>query len=624
MIAKSTPRPQALAHRRRGSRRSPWVSALALAAALVAGVGSPKTAAAWDPSQTHLGIVDTALRRSAVHLRWMASSELTRGVFTPLRIDPERLTPGERRFLQAAILRASDATGSRPLGGPGSCPGDEAPAVSQRYCVENEHWQMSAMAWIELGVLAELSPSAREVHHFIDPKDPGADSWSDPELPRWILRLRLARRNGAPLAGSVNRTNFDGHGASAVAWLKDSSDVIAPPRLYAHLERAYLEGDAAARAHHLAMALVCVGALLHVAQDLSVPAHARGDAGAFLGALSSAPGDRGLPLQELAKVRYGRSDLPISDDPQMIGEARGKLLAESLVAHLVGAPGKGGQGEGLGIFTAGRFFSDSSVPSPAYIDPEADPEEAARALIGETLIDPIEAKGARLSPWPAESGYLLTSTGRPLAAFDTDAEGRIRPFIDNAVADNQMQVLLPKAASTTRSLLDFVFPGWPALHYDPAGRTINFVLDASIVEPELLLLHQDGAGRRTIRRKVKLLPGEDNQVGDLPKTAEAERAVLVLRGRYAGGDPLLWELTLPGGAQAKETIAAVPAPYVAPAKEEFIEEPSLDDEDDDDDAPLLPPLELDVEAPEGDAEEAEEPTPDPESTSPEEASAEPD
>lgn len=609
---------------RGGRRRSPWLAAFALAGALFGGVASPRTAAAWDPSQTHLGIVDTGLRRSALHLRWMAASELTRGVFTPLRVDPQRLTPSERRFLQAAILRASDATGSRPLGGPGSCPGDEAPAVSQRYCIDNEHWQMSAMAWIELGVLAELSPSAREVHHFIDPKDPSADSWSDPELPRWLLRLRLARRNGAPLAGSVNRTNFDGHGPSAIAWLKDSSDVIAPPRLYAHLERAYLEGDAAARAHHLAMALVCVGALLHVAQDLSVPAHARGDAGAFLGALSSAPGDRGLPLQELARVRYGRSDLPISDDPQMIGEARGKLLAGSLAGHLVGAPGQTNEDrdEGLGVFTAGRFFSESSVPSPAYIEPETGPEEAAAALIGETRIDPIEAKGARLSPWPAESGYLLTATGRPLAAFDTDDEGRIRPYIDNAVADNQMQVLLPKATATTRSLLDFLFPGWPAINYDAKGRTINFVLDASIVEPELLLVHQDGAGVRTTRRKVKLLPGEDNQVRDLPQTAEAERIVLVLRGRYAGGDPLLWELTLPGGAEVQETIPAVPAPYLAPAKPEVSEEPSLDDEDDDD-APLLPPWGLDAEAPEGDAEEAEEPTPDPESTPPEEASAEP-
>jgi len=562
-----------------------------------------------------MGLVDAGLHNSAVHLRWMVGSELTRGLFTRLRVDPSRLSPIERRFLEAAVLRASDATGSRPLGGPGSCPGDSAPTVSQRYCIDDEHWQMSAAAWLELGVLAELSPSARQVHHFIDPEDPTADSWSDPDLPRWLLRLRLARRNGAPLAGSVNRTSFDGHGPSAVAWLKDQKDVVAPPRLYAHLERAYLEGEPEARAHHLAMALVCVGALLHVAQDLSVPAHARADAGAFFAALSAAPGDRGLPLQELARVRYGRSDLPLSKDPAEIGEARGRPLAQSLLGHLLGSAAE--KEEGLAIFTGGRFFSESSVPAPAFIDPEADPQAAAAALLADALLDPVEADGAMLSPWPADRGYVLSATGRPLSAFDTDDQGRIRPYIDNAVYDNQMQTLLPKAAATTRSILDFVFPGWPELKLDRSARTLEFVLDAAVVDPELLVIHQDPAGARTIRKKVRLTPGERNLVRDLPKkTVDAERTVLVLRGRYAGGEPLLWELTLPPpsaeaeGAEAEEAamIAAVPAPYVAPAAPNVSEEPSPDDEDDGD--ALLLPLEIDGEMdPEASAEEAAEGSP---------------
>ncbi len=575
--------------------------ALVIAFALLTSVASPRPAAAWDPSVTHLGIVDAGLHQSAVHLRWMAGSELTRGLFSPLRIEPERLSPTERRFLHTAILRASDATGSRPLGGPGSCPGKEAPTVSQRYCIEDERWQMSAAAWIELGVLAELSPSAREVHHFIDPKDPAAETWSDPKLPRWLLRLRLARRNGAPLAASVNRTSFDGHGLSAVAWLKDPTDVVAPPRLYGHLERAYLDPNPAARAHHLAMALICVGALLHVAQDLSVPAHARADAGAFFAALSRSPGDRGLPLQELAKTRYGRSDLPLPSDAQAIGRARGIPLVPSLAGHLIGTTETAEIG--LGVFTAGRFFSESSVPTPAFIETKSDPEAAAATLLADSLLDPIEVAGARLSPWPAERGYLLSATGRPLAAFDTDDAGRIRPYIDTTVYNDQMQVLLPRATATTRSLLDLIFPGWPAIELDRAGRNIEFELDADIVEPELLVLHQDTSGKRTIRRRVRLLAGKRNLVTELPTTVAAERIVLVLRARYASGDPLLWELTLPPETEAtgttdtkpaagKVTIAAVPAPYIAPEAAANAE-PSPDDEDDDD-APLLP-LDLDDE-----------------------------
>ncbi|MCA9663650.1 MAG: hypothetical protein KC486_35295 [Myxococcales bacterium] len=584
------------------SRR--FTRALALCGALL-GIAAPRPAAAWDPAVTHLGMVDAALRRSAVHLRWMAGSELTRGLFTPLTVDPERLTPGERRFLNRALLNASDATGSRPLGGPGTCPGEEAPTVSRRYCVDGERWQMGASSWIELGVLAELSPSAREVHHFVDPKDPTALTWSDPELPRWLLRLRLSRHNGAPLAGNINRTNFDGHGRTALAWLADDGDVLAPPRLYAHLERAYLEADPAARQHHLAMALVCLGALLHVAQDLSVPAHARADVSAFFAPLSGTAGDRGLPLQEVAKGRYGRRDLPLGTDAQAIGEARGKPLAGSLAGHLIGE--EGDAEAGIARFTAARFFSESTVPAAAFIDAELDAEAAAAALLKDAQLDPVEKAGARLSPWPAERGYLLSAAGRPLAAFDTDDAGRVRPYIDSAVYNDQMRALLPRAVDTTRSLLDFVFPGWPAIDVDRGGERITFEVDKGILQPELLVVHQSAAGVRATKRKVSLRPGERNRIDKLPETAEGERVILVLRGKYASGDPLLWELTLPTVDDPK-TIAAVPAPYEAP--EASGPESAEGVEDDEDDDPLLPLEGLDFgdehdeAAAEGDADES--------------------
>lgn len=529
-----------------------------LALPLLVGLAlAPRPAAAWDPSTTHAGLVDQALRRSAVHLRWMAGSELTRGLFTPLRVDPKRLQPGELRLVLQAMERVSEATGSRALGGPGACPGEDAPSVSRRYCVDGERWQMSALGWIQLGVIAELVPSAREVHHFVDRDDPSALSWSDPELPRWLLRLRLSRHNGAPLAGSVNRTNFSGHGPSAIAWIADKGDLLAPPRLYEHLERAYLEPEETARAHHLAMALICVGALLHVAQDLAVPAHARGDVSAFFAPLSGEPGDRGLPLQELARTLYGRRDLPLPTDPAAIGAARGIPMARSILGHLLGEGGD----EGLIAFAGRRFFSESSTPTPRYLEADLDPEAAAARLLEGAPLDPVEAAGARLSPWPAARGYLLSGQGRPLAAFDTDDEGRIRAFVDTTVYQDQMKELLPRAADVSRSLLDFVFPGWPTLSLDADRRALSLEVDADVVEPVLLVLHQDGEGKRSVRRKVSLTPGKRNRIADLPASAESERIVLVLRGRYAGGEPLLWEATLP----AKETtLEAVPGPYVPP------------------------------------------------------------
>ena len=582
----------------RGTSISTRLLGGALALGLALGAAAP--ARAWDPTTTHVAITEAAARRSAVHLRWMAASELTRGLYSPLRVDPARLQPSERRLLSQALARASEASGARALGGPGACPGASAPASTQRYCVVGDAWQLPAIGWLELGVLAELTPAARGAHHFVDRLDPSALTWSDAELPGWLLRLRQARHNGAPLASTINRTGFSGGGPSAIAWLEDQVDLLAPPRLHAHLERAYLAAEPEARQHHLAMALLCAGALLHVSQDLTVPAHARGDASAFFARLSGEAGDRGLPLQEFARRLYGRRDLPLVADPEAIAAARGRPLVGGLREHLLG----GGEHEGAAIFAGRRFFSESSVPAPRFIDDDVAADAAAALLLADAALDPVEADGARLAPWPAERGYLLSAQGRPLAAFDRDDDGRVRPFLDEVVYRDQAQALLPVAVDLSRSLLDLIWPGWPAIDVDRAAAAVVLDVDAALVEPALLLIHQDEDGRRQIRGKVALTPGQRNRVGGLPAVQGSARAVLVLRARTAAGAPVLWEHVLSPDA-AK--VPLVPPPYVAPDLSATI--PAEDDEDDDllPAAPSLPP----VEDEEDEADEADEPPPAP-------------
>lgn len=578
--------------------RSRTRRALARLLPLLALAGAPAPARAWDPTTTHVGITEAAALRSALHLRWMAASELTRGLFTPLRIDPTRLQPAERRLLVIALERASDATGARALGGPGACPGASAPAETQRYCVVGDTWQLPALGWLELGVLAELTPSARTVHHFVDRADPSAPTWSDPELPAWLLRVRQSRHNGASLASQVNRTGFAGHGPSAITWLADPQDLLAPPRLHAHLERAYLAEEPEERQHHLALALVCAGALLHVSQDLTVPAHARGDASAFFAPLSGEAGDRGLPLQEYARRLYGRRDLPLTRDAGAIAAARGRPLADDLLGHLLGQ----GSYEGAARFTGRRFLSESSVPAPRFLDDELSADEAAAQLVQGAFLDPVETEGARLAPWPAERGYLLSAAGRPLAAFDRDDDGRVRAFLDEVVYRDQAQALLPAAVDLSRSLLDLLFPGWPAMTLDRAGRALELDVSPALAEPFLLLIHQDGDGRRAIRRKVALTPGKRNRVTDVPLAEGNARLVLVLRASIGAGDPHLWEYVVAADAAA---IPLVPAPYVPPEVSEAIPD------EDEGDAPALPPEPLPEESEDEEPEPEPEPAPEP-------------
>jgi hypothetical protein len=255
------------------------------------------------------------------------------------------------------------------------------------------------------------------------PRTRAATSYSDPQQRPLLLRSRQFRHNGAPLAGYITGTSYAGAGRSAIAWLADASDPLAPPQTFRHLELASTLADPHARDHHLAMALIGVGALLHVLQDMSVPAHARGDVSAFFTALSDAPADRGLPFAEIARLSFGRHDLPGKQAAAVVTAARGAAAAAGLRAHFLGDADY----EGLAVFTGRRFFSERSLPAPQFLEPETAADEAAAQLLVGADLDPGELQGAVLSPWPAERGYLKTATGRPLAAFDTDELGRVRP-----------------------------------------------------------------------------------------------------------------------------------------------------------------------------------------------------
>ncbi len=528
---------------------------LAVATLLTAGLcASP--AQAWDPSTTHIGLTQQAAVDSALHSRWMRGTELQRGLFTALRVDPTLLSEVERRVLKNALLHAPEASGARALGGPGACPGAQAPRSTQRFCVDGDVWQLTALGWIELGIVAEVVPPDRMQHHFVDRTDRTAEKWRDRNVQAWLLRSRSTHNNGAPLAGGATRTNFSGRATSALGWLSDDRDPLAPPRLAFHLERAYTSAEPNVRDHHLAMALLCTGALLHVTQDMAVPAHARGFVAAFFQPLSETQNDRGLLLGEYAKLRFGRRGLPQTAAEQKAA-ARGRPLTDSLRKHILGDPQAGY--EGVATFAATRFLSTGRLPPPSPISEDLSPEEAAQALLQDAGLDPVEREGAKLAPWPSTAGYLLTSTGRPLMAFERDGFGRVRPFLDEAVFRDTLALVLPQALGASRSLLDHLWPSFPATTHDVAAGSIELDVPATMSNPELLALHQTSEGVRKIVVKSILTPGKRNRVRGLPtQLGDAERIVLVLRGQHASGDPLFIEHTLdPKGAGiAAEQLAA--------------------------------------------------------------------
>lgn len=532
------------------------IAGLALALSLL---GSP-SASAWDPSTTHQALLEAAVTRSALHLRWMDATELQRGLFSPLRIDPDELDHAQLQLLQLTVRQAHADAGAVPLGGPGACPPADAPPETQQFCVDRDLWEHSALGWLSLGMIAEVTPSARHVHHFVDLEHPEATTWRDDELPASVLRSRSARSNGEPVAGVITGTNFSGEAASAVAWLEDPDDLLAPAQTYRHLALASLAKTRAERDHHLALGLIGVGALLHVVQDLSVPAHARADATAFFAKLSPASGDRGLPLQEFVRVEYGREVIPGLAQPT--APPTGIPLAQTLLDHLLGSAGAG---EGLavdGLATrAGRhFFSEASVPPAKYLDAELDPREAAAALLGaDHHLDPAEVAGAKLSPWPSETGYLLSTAGRPLAAFDTDHEGRIRPYLDETCYRDQAALLLPAAVDATRSILDLLWPAWPTMYQ--TGKTLRLTIpDWASAKLTIVIESADGVRRPVATHTLQV--GAENSISlATGQLADGERTVLILDAKRLVGPPIVIEQRLSTvEAPTAEPLPITPVP----------------------------------------------------------------
>lgn len=551
-------------------RRSKWTWPAMMLAVVLA--GSSSSARAWDPSTTHQALLEAAVTRSAMHLRWMDASGLERGLFTPLRLDPARLTPEQLRLLKLAIASAHADSGALPLGGPGACPPASAPPDTQLFCVEGDLWEHSALGWMQLGMLAEVTPSARHIHHFLDRDQLDAPRWEDRELPAVVLRTRQARSNGEPRAGIATGTNFDGTAPTALTWLDDPTDPLAPKATYDHLARASVAATKAERDHELALAMIGIGALLHVTQDLSVPAHARGDASAFFAPLSPAAGDRGLPFQEFVRSEYGRSDLPGIARGIPKTPPTGVPLAETLLGHLLGE----GTYDGLATLASRHYFSESSVPAPAFLEETLTPTEAATKLLGnDHQLTAAEVEGAVLSPWPAAEGYLLSPTGRALAAFDTDLDGRIRPYLDETCYRDAAANLLPEAARVSASVLDLLWPAWPLTRRNGDALTLTI---PDWTSAELTVMVENAAGERRVIGTHTLAPASDATVElKLPDLREGERVLLVLQAERKQGPPLVLEQLLDTATQTSEAAAAAQPAATEPTATEPGVEPTTED-----------------------------------------------
>jgi hypothetical protein len=549
-----------IVHSTSAAAQRSWRRRSACATILVLLAGAARPAKAWDPTTTHLYLLESGLRKSQVHVQWMRSSQETLGIFSPLTLDPAQLDGNVLRALQLAIANAPEGSGARPLGGPGACPGASAPVETQRHCVEGDAWQLSALGWLRLGMLAEATPSQRILHHFISLDEPTALTWRA-EVPKKRMRRIFARRNGEPFAGIWTQTNFSGESPSALAWFDDTNDTWSPSHLRQLLRTASLASLPSERERAFILGLLHVGALLHVIQDISVPAHARGDVQAFFDALSARTNDRGLVLQEWVRMHRTRAFI-LSGKSDTWQEHIGDIEINH-PRDFYDAPSKrSANAERLSLahFVASHFFSSGALPEPVFVAPNRSATEAAKDVIGERhFLAQDEIEGATLSGWPARQGYLLSAGGRPLAAYDHDEAGRTRLFLDEAVYADHAAYLLPLAAEASARVLDRVWPAWPQ-----GSRPSTLKLAANLGAAKLFVVAQDRSGIRKVLSSV-ILPAD--QEVNLP-AAPVDTAELTHFFVIVGDDANAL-------AYAIERRATAPLVAASPANEDVAASPPI-------------------------------------------------
>lgn len=527
-------------------KRNP--AALVCAALACALLGGSTTARAWDPSRTHVGITERAVETSDVHRRWMEGTADQLGWFTPLRIDPNAIDPETRRLLVVAMRFGHADVGAAAAGGPGACPPQPAPTETLQRCVDGDLWETSALGWLRVGIALEAADRTRLLHHFVDAEDPGAATWRASGRHRATWR-RIERRAGGGLATRLGRSGFSGAATSALGWMTSSKDPFGPAALFAHQRAASLAATPAERDRHLALALVAAGALLHVVQDLAVPANARGDLLGMMVPLSSSRGDRGSPLAEYARLTFGRAmPTPVT----LSGRTEETPPPRSVRELLLGD----GTREGLVGLAATHFLSDGRLPPPRVLDRTLDPAAAAAAWLGDDAagLDPSERDGAVLQPWPAEAGYLRSKTGRALAAWSADETGLVRGYLDRRVLREHALVLLPAAVEASVDTLELLWPQWPTTRHDAAANLVEIDADPTLADRELLVVVEDAERRRSVARRIALLPG-GSRVRDVSPAAlpEGAHVVLVLTGTRSDGQRIAIERRLDAASRPEPT-----------------------------------------------------------------------
>lgn len=466
-------------------------------------------ATAFEPATTHPGMTGKALLASKLHTFLKRDCGWDRGLFHELRLDADSLSRRDFSVLVRDLRRMDPSGGFAP----------------------DDRQRLRAAGWAMAGsVMAQLPASTNRHHFYCPPLRRGLDDTA-PVLGTFLGFLAMLE-GGDTVRQFFTGTGFDLTGQAATEWIKHAHNRWSVSLVYDSLARSVAAAAPRQREHHLAMALMALGGVLHVLQDMASPTHVRDDFRAgHLARLGATSLNRGSAFERYVARRYGQFGVP--------GPGKREIRRKRLVDYFSNA-----DWDGLADITHVQHLSPGTLPPSVVLVEGTDAGELRRRLnerlpFARPALGPIDLGCLR-----RHSRCYLDAGSRPgpLAAYRVTSDRRLELFLDEQCHAAAARHLLPLAVAFSAGLVDHVVRARVTLTRDD-GKLVVTNAGVAIKRGKARLLAEDAKGVRSVVRQIPLtLPAAKGGalarlVVEPPAGARALHVLIEGEGEY--GDRLV-------------------------------------------------------------------------------------
>lgn len=456
--------------------------------------------------ETHAGMTAEAALRSRLHEALRAMG-LELGLFEKLAILPSATSPREYHQLRLQLSRVD------PTGG--------------YFTEELRQW---AIGWLMAGAVLQQHDRTNDRHHFLDPTTGGGLSDAKPPLGA-LLGLAATIDGPDTFRQLLTGTAFSLTGLPASAWIRDARNPHDLAELASWLARALTEKTAPLRAHALARALLSLGGLLHVLQDMAVPAHTRNDyVEGHLQRLGGSPFDRGSGFERFVQLSFGSRALPA---PRHRVAPRARIQDYFSNATWTG----------LADLTHAHHFSPGTLPPPLEIGPLATAVDVERRASARMRYKRPAVHGIDLGC--AREGRVCYLRRRehagPLLAYRMDRTGRLTFALDRRCLADSAARLVPLAIAFTSALIDHLLRGKLEPSWERDGQAIVRNAGPSLLRHSVRLVALRGSDREQLllRHGGRLAAGATIGPFAVEVPPDSDAVWAVIAGVDENDDPVL-------------------------------------------------------------------------------------